>query len=475
MNALWTVSDAVEVSSGEALGRPWEASGIVIDSRKVSPGDLFVALQGLRVDGHDYVASALDAGAVAAVVERRPDGINDDAPLLRVDDALAALVRFAEAARSRSPARIVAVTGSVGKTGVKDSLARALALVGECHASEGNLNNQIGAPLSLARLSSTATHGVLEFGMNHAGEIGRLSRMARPHVAMITNVEPVHMEFFESERDIALAKAEVFEGLAAGGFAVLNRDNQWFSLLQTRARELGAVRVVTFGRELGSEVRLVDVVVGDNGSVVTLDVAGRVLRFPLDAIGAHLAFNAAGVLACVHALGLDIEASVAAIRPVSAGRGRGGQITINIAGGGSVRLIDESYNASPAAMRAAFAVLAMTKPRDTGRRIAILGDMRELGESGPGLHASLAAELLAARPDLVFTVGPLMRSLRNELPKSLIAPHAQASTDLVECVAQELRDGDVVLIKGSLGTNMAPIVGAIEALAESWPIVVNGH
>jgi UDP-N-acetylmuramoyl-tripeptide--D-alanyl-D-alanine ligase len=472
---LWTVDEATGATGARVAGRPWEASGVAIDSRAVAEGDLFVALPGERVDGHDYVAAALAKGAAAALVERAPKGLASDAPLLIVEDVLRALAALATEARSRSSAKVVGVTGSVGKTGTKEALLCALSAAGETYASHGNLNNHIGAPLSLSRLPREAAYAVLEMGMNHPGEIAPLSAMVRPHVAIVTNVEPVHIEFFESEVDIALAKAEIFEGMEPGGIAVLNLDNPWFTTLRERARACGVDRVLGFGREAGAEVRLIDVQSGIDGSLVEACVAGRVIRYQLDAVGAHWAFNSIGVLACAHALGLDVEASAAAIRRVSAGRGRGGQVMVTLAFDGSLRLIDESYNASPAAMRAAFSVLNLSQPVDEGRRIAVLGDMRELGTRGTDLHAGLADDLLAAVPDKVFTVGPLMRALRARLPRDLRGVHGDVSTEIADQIASELRSGDVVLVKGSLGTNMAPIIAAIEALAEPRRLVVNGR
>ncbi len=475
MTALWTRAEAAAATGGRPAGPDWRASGVAIDSRKVRPGDLFVALPGARTDGHDHAGAALAGGAAAAMVERIPPGAAAAAPLLLVEDCLAALARLGAAARARSRAGVVAVTGSVGKTGTKESLARALAPFGAVHASEGNLNNHIGAPLSLARLPAGAGFAVLEMGMNHAGEIAPLSRMARPDVAIVTNVEAVHIAHFADERGIAEAKAEVFAGLAPGGAAVLNRDNPWFDLLAARAAGAGAGRIVGFGRGAAAEVRLLDAAPDDGGVSVRASVGGREVRYRLDAIGEHWAFNSAGVLACVHALGLDPEPAAAAIRQVVAGRGRGGQARIALAGGGAVTLIDESYNASPAAMRAAFRVLAAAAPGPGGRRIAVLGDMLELGAAGPELHAALAGDLLAARPDAVFTVGPEMRALRARLPAALRAGHADSSAGIAGRAAAGLRDGDVVLVKGSLGTRMAPVVAAIEALAEPPRLAANGR
>jgi UDP-N-acetylmuramoyl-tripeptide--D-alanyl-D-alanine ligase len=484
--ALWSDVTAARATGGAASGIPWRATGVVIDSRALTGGELFVALAGERVDGHDFVVAALAFGAVAAMVERRPANLSEQAPLLIVEDTFKALSYLGIQARVNSGAKVVAVTGSVGKTGTKEALLRALSVVDETYASTGNLNNHIGVPLSLSRLPQSAAYAVLELGMNHAGEIALLSGMVRPGVAIVTNVEPVHIGYFDSERDIALAKAEIFQGLEPGGAAVLNLDNPWYPILAEQAYEAGAERVVTFGRAKNSHIRLIDTLSGPDGSRVDVEIEGRPLRYQLDAIGAHWALNSTGVLACIHALGLDVEASASAIRQVSAGRGRGGQVTINLAGGGAIRLIDESYNANPAAMRAAFSVLAFSVPTNhgnvqgigkethKGRRIAVLGDMRELGDRGPELHAALAEDLLAAAPDAVFTIGPLMRELRARLPDEMCAGRGERSIDLAEQIAAELRAGDVVLVKGSLGTNMAPIVAAIEALGKQRRRMANG-
>ena len=466
MTILWADTEAVQATGGTLSGPGWQASGIAIDSRRVRPGDLFVALAGERTDGHAHAADALARGACAAVVRHRPAGC-DGRPLLLVPDCLDALVDLGTAARARSAGRMAAVTGSVGKTGSKDMLGRALAAFGPAHTSLGNHNNHIGAPLSLARLPRTAEFGVFELGMNHPDEIRPLSRMVRPHLAMITTIEPVHVGFFSGEEAVARAKSEIFEGVEPGGAAVLNRDNRWFDLTRARAAAAGIDRILTFGRHPEAVVRLEAVHTDGNGSTVALRVDGSGLEYRLDARGEHWAFNSAGVLACILGLGLDVARAAAAIRPVSAGRGRGAQVRIPLADGGAVLLIDESYNASPAAMRAAFRVFADTCPGSGGRRIAVLGDMLELGAVGCRLHAELARDLLEAGPDAVYTIGSLMRRLHERLPASLAAAHADASTDIADPIAADLRDGDVVLVKGSLGTNMAPVIAAFEALSPS--------
>ena len=460
--ALWTRDQAIAATGGTAHGRDWQASGLAIDSRKVMRGDIFVALPGERVDGHGYVNGALEAGGAAALVSHRPENLAKDAPLIEVPDVLSGLVALATAARARSSARIAAVTGSVGKTGSKEMLAACLARLGSCEATRGNLNNHIGAPLSLARLAPDADFAVFELGMNHADEIRPLTRLVRPHVALITTVEPVHIEFFPSVEAIADAKAEIMEGIEPGGTAILNRDNAYFDRLSAVAGRLGVGRVVGFGSDDRAEVRLLSHQSVEAGTHVTASVAGRPMSWTVGGTGAHWALNSCGVVATLFALGVDIAAALPALAEVRAGRGRGAAVTLTT-GGGRFTLLDESYNASPPAVRAALSVLSGMAPEGNGRRIAVLGDMRELGAVAPEAHAGLRDAVLACGLDRVFLVGPEMTALRRVLPEGLVAAHGDRSEDVAGAVAAAVRPGDVVLVKGSLGTNMKPIVQALEA------------
>jgi UDP-N-acetylmuramoyl-tripeptide--D-alanyl-D-alanine ligase len=461
--ALWTRDQAIAATGGIAHGGDWQASGLAIDSRKVARGDIFVALPGERVDGHGYVKGALDAGGAAALVAHRPDNLAEDAPLIEVPDVLAGLVDLATAARARSSARIAAVTGSVGKTGSKEMLAACLGRLGSCEATRGNLNNHIGAPLSLARLASDTAYAVFELGMNHADEIRPLTKLVRPHVALITTVEPVHIEFFPSVEAIADAKAEILEGIEPGGAAVLNRDNPHFDRLAATADRLGVQRVVSFGASDRADVRLVSHETVAAGTDVTASIAGKHLSWTVGGTGAHWALNSCGVVATLFALGVDVEAAVPALAEISAGRGRGATVTLSTEGG-PFTLVDESYNASPPAVRAALSVLSGMTPTGAGRRLAVLGDMRELGDVAPQAHADLRDAVLAAGLDRVFLVGAEMTALRGVLPGGMVAGHADRSEEIADAVAAAVRPGDVVLVKGSLGTNMKPIVQALEAL-----------
>jgi UDP-N-acetylmuramoyl-tripeptide--D-alanyl-D-alanine ligase len=465
VTALWTAAEAaIATGTAPVPGASWAARGVSIDTRAVSANDLFVALKGPRFDGHDFVVAALSSGAAAAMVDRPMPGA-DPARLLAVPDTMVGLEALAIAARARSTARIVAVTGSVGKTGTKEALAALLGAQGQTHASSGNLNNQIGMPLSLARMPAAAQFGVFEIGMNHAGEIAPLSAMLRPHVAIITNVEAVHLEYFPDVAAIADAKAEIFTGLDSDGVAVLNRDNAYFGRLAAAARARGVGHVWSFGEAADAEGRLNSVDLGPSESVVGATILGRAVEFRLPLPGRHQVQNALAVLLAVAAIGGDIDAGAAALEKLTPVKGRG--VTSEIAiPGGSFRVVDETYNASPAATRAALAVLGMTPPRAGGRRLAALGDMLELGTNGPAEHAGLAEALIAAKVDQVFTAGPLMRHLHDALPAAMRGPHADNSTALAPLVARAADVNDIVLVKGSAGSQMGAVVTALRGRAE---------
>ncbi len=463
---LWTAKDAAIATGG--VGSFREATGVSIDSRTVEPGDLFVAIEGPTHDGHDFIAAALAAGAVAAVADRVPAGLSTDAPLLRVADTMQALVDLGRAARARTQARIVAITGSVGKTGGKEMLRLALSPQGSTVAAADSYNNQWGVPLSLARMPRDTAFGVFELGMNRAGEIAALTHQVRPDVAIITTVEPVHLEFFPSVEAIADAKAEIFQGMLAEGAAILNRDNPHFARLAVAARAAGLTRIIGFGRHGQAEARLIDALADANGSVVIADILGQRVDYRLNLPGQHWIANSLGVLAGVKALGADVRAGAAALAAMRAMKGRGERHAIALPGG-TFQLIDESYNASPVAVRAALKVLAATTPAAGGRRIAVLGDMRELGTAAPALHAGLVADVLAAGVDLVFTAGPLMGALHVALPKERRGGHVFESAGLTTLVAGAVRPGDVVLVKGSLGSRMGPIAEALKSLHRDGP------
>jgi UDP-N-acetylmuramoyl-tripeptide--D-alanyl-D-alanine ligase len=460
--ALWTL-DAMAAAMGAARAGalPAGVPGLSIDSRTVGRGEAFFAIAGENRDGHDFVAAALASGAGLAVVAAdKRKALPQDAPLLVVPDVLAALVDLARAARARSPARVIAVTGSVGKTGTKDALQLVLAREGATHSSAASYNNQWGVPLSLARMPQGTRFGVFEIGMNHAGEITPLTRLVRPHVAVVTAIEPAHLEYFGSVEAIADAKAEIFLGLEPGGVAVINRDSPYYDRLAARAVAAGA-RVVGFGAHAGAEARLIEASFKPDVSTVRADILGADVTYKLGAPGRHVVLNSLAVLAAAALVGADLAVCALALVALAAPVGRGRRATLTLPNGTAV-LIDESYNANPASMRAALALLGQTPVERRGRRIAVMGDMLELGPRGAELHRALVEPVVANAVDLVFCAGPLMQALWQALPSERRGAYAEAAAALEPQVVAAVRAGDAVMVKGSLGSRMGPIVKALE-------------
>jgi UDP-N-acetylmuramoyl-tripeptide--D-alanyl-D-alanine ligase len=446
--SLWDAQELAIASGSRGAG--FAVDGISIDTRTLRPGDLFVALTDAR-DGHDFVADAFAKGAAGALVSKPVAGFEN---LLVVDDTLAALTRLGEFSRARSTAKIVAVTGSVGKTTTKEMLRRALSAFGHVHAAAASFNNHIGVPLTLARMPRDADFAVLEIGMNHPGEIAPLSHLARPHVAIITAVERAHIGHMGSVEAIAAEKADVFRGLTAGGMAILPRDSAFLQKLGA-AVPAGAARI-TFGARDLAEARLIEAESDADGCAVLGRIDGKVTRVRLNAPGTHMAMNAMAVLAACHALGLDVEKAAAALDGFEPLPGRGARREVAVADGVAL-LLDESYNASGAAMRAAFAVLAL----QPGRRVAVLGDMLELGDEAEDEHLDLRAQLLEAA-DIVFTAGAMMGLLFDTLPPAKQGAHAGDAAALAPLVRAALRPGDAVLVKGSYGSRMRDVVSHLE-------------
>ena len=463
---LWTAADAEAATGGRAT-RPWTATGVSIDSRTIVPGDIFIALEGPNFDGHDFVGKALEAGAAAVMVKRLPETLAD-APALLVEDTLAGLTALGAAGRARTKAKIVGITGSVGKTGTKQALAHALAGQGRVHASAGSFNNHWGVPLSLARMPADCDFGVLEMGMNHPGEIRGLSALVQPHVAIITAIAEAHLEFMKSLQAIAEAKAEIFEGVTTGGTAVLPRDSEFFSDLAERARDAGVMRILGFGEHAQADVRLLECSLYSRCSAVSALIRGEPLEYCLALPGKHWVINSLAVLAAVAALDADPIPAARSFARLEAPKGRGERHRIPVPGG-DVQVIDDSYNANPASMRAAIAVLGGAEPARNGRRILVLGDMLELGEQADELHADLAAAIEDAEIDLVFTCGPHMAALDAVLPHFRRARHAADSRDLADSVAEAVRAGDLVLVKGSAGSRMGLVVEALKELGRDGP------
>lgn len=460
---LWHAEEVAAATHGRLNTDNWQATGVSIDSRTCQPGDLFVAISGEQFDGHDFVASAFEAGAAAALVSQEPADLPKDAPLVQVEDAMHALEAMGRSARDRSKASVIGVTGSVGKTGTKEALSIAFGALGTTHATQGNLNNHIGVPLTLSRLPREARFAVIEMGMNHAGEISVLSKLARPDVAIITTIAAVHLEFFDSVAGIADAKAEIFDGMSEGSTAILNRDNVYFAILASRAWAHGVERVLGFGAHPEADACLSACALSGDGSDITARIGDRIIRYRLQVPGRHWIHNTLAVLASVHALEGDLNIAAEALGELSAPKGRGARFLIQLEDG-PVTVIDESYNASPASMRAAFAVLASSQPKTGGRRIAVLGDMLELGETAPRLNAALARDLEAADVDRVFCAGPDMKALDDALPAAMRGGHAETSDALTAAVLDDIHAGDVVMIKGSLGSRMSVIVDALSGL-----------
>lgn len=458
---LWHGDDAIHATRGSGAS-DWAASGVSIDSRTVQHGDFFIALKGPLHDGHDHVSAALQAGAVAALVNRKPPGVTANAKLITVDDTFIALQDLARRARARAQGKIIAVTGSVGKTGSKEQLRLMLSACGSVAASQGSFNNHWGVPLSLALLPEDATWGVFELGMNHAGEIKDLTKQVQPHVALITTVEAVHLEFFPNVEAIADAKAEVFLGMNASGTAVLNRDNPHFARLVGHARTQGIQTILSFGTAAGAEARLLDYTPENQGGVVRAEFFGKPLTFRVGAAGKHYAFNALGTLLAAQAAGADLSSCATALSLYQAPVGRGARQTLPLPNGGNVTVIDESYNASPVSTRAAIATLGQIVPPPGGRRIAVLGDMRELGATAPQLHAALADPLAAARIDLLFCCGHVIEGLYAAAPAAMRGHYAADSRTLATKLLPHLRNGDVVLVKGSKSMHMDDIITAIK-------------
>jgi UDP-N-acetylmuramoyl-tripeptide--D-alanyl-D-alanine ligase len=454
---LWTSAEAAKATGGGVQGE-WTTTGIAIDSRALDPGDLFVALIDSR-DGHDFVAAARENGAAAALVARPVD----DGPSLIVEDTLEGLRRLALASRERSAAIRVAVTGSVGKTSVKESLAAVFRLAGRAHASEKSYNNHWGAPLSLARMPRATERAVFEIGMNHPGEIRPLAEIIRPDIALITRIAPAHLEGMGTLEAIADEKAQIFLGLAEGGAAVIPGDDAFASRLAVRARGAGAQRIVRFGTGPHDEARLTSFESDENGSRGVAEIFGRAVTFRIAASGAHWGMNAAAVLAAAALAETPLEVAVEALAEAAAPAGRGVALTVRLADGAAT-VLDDSYNANPASMDAAIKVLGARAPGPGGRRVAALGEMRELGPRSPELHAALANLLELARVDAVYLVGEGMLALADALPKERVRLWAQTSGDVSDKIRAEIRAGDVVLVKGSNAAKMADVVEALKRL-----------
>lgn len=461
LEALWLAEEAAVATGGRLIGSDsWIAGGVSIDTRTLQPGDLFVALKDVR-DGHDFVEAAFAKGAAAALVsDERALG---HGPSLVVSDVLKALEALGAAARDRSAAKRVAITGSVGKTSVKEATLLCLAASARTHASVKSYNNHWGVPLTLARMPKEAAFGVFECGMNHRHEIEPLSRLVQPHVGVVTWIAPAHIENLGTLEAIAEEKGDIYQGLVPGGVALVPNEAPHAEVLM-RAAGRWSARTVRFGRDAVCEARLLSYEADAGGAQAEAEVMGRRFRYRVGAEGAHWALNSLAAITAAHLAGGDLEAAAEALADLRPLDGRGATFVVR-ASFGTITVIDDAYNANPASMALALEGLKDRTPGPSGRRIAALGDMRELGPDSPAYHAAMAEPLQKGLVDLVFTAGPMMAHLAQALSPAKQGAHAETSQALIKPLTEVLRDGDIVLIKGSNGSQMARVVEALQALA----------
>jgi len=468
MSVLWTSEALVDAMGGRPIGTmPDSISGISIDSRSLQPGDAFFAIKGEAMDGHDFATAAIKAGAgVLVVAEGKLPALGRlTAPMIVVQDVLAALEKLGVAARARSKAKIIAVTGSAGKTTTKEALRHVLSAVGKVHASAQSFNNHWGVPLTLARMPDDCDYAVFEIGMNHPGEIRPLVKMVRPHVAIVTLIAAAHLGFFKNLEEIAKAKAEIFEGIEPGGAALLNRDDARWKLLDKMARAAGVEHVFGFGENARSTYKLTKCELHADHSDITARIGGQDMVARIGAPGRHMVQNVLAVLGAAHLVEADVAKAALALADLSAERGRGKRHVLRHPKG-PITLIDESYNANPASMAAAMALLNATPVSGEGRRIAVLGDMLELGDHSAKLHADLAELIVGTGTHSVFLGGPEMRALADILPDDITTEYRAGAEELKPLLLSALKADDVVMIKSSKGIGFSKLV---EALLGKYP------
>lgn len=464
---LWKSSDMVKAMEGRPVGHlPEGITGISIDSRTLRKGEAFFAIKGDVFDGHDFATAAMAAGAgLLVVTEARLPALGKlQVPMIVVDDVLAALTRLGIASRARSKAQIIAVTGSVGKTTTKEALRHVLSDCGKVHASAASFNNHWGVPLTLARMPEDTDYGVFEIGMNHHDEIRPLVKMVQPHVAVITLIAPAHLGQFANLEEIAVAKAEIFEGVLPGGYALLNRDDKRFKQLEALATAAGIEHITTFGENARSTYKLRDLVMKTDCSCITVSLGGQEAAVKISAPGRHIVQNMLAVMGAAHLVGADMTKVVLALASLQAEAGRGAQYRLRH-GDGTFTLIDESYNANPASMRAALSLLESTEPQgegiEKGRRIAVLGDMLELGKQSSKLHGDLARPIVDAHVNMLFIGGAHMSALKSAMPAEIQVEYRESVDELLPLVVKAVRPGDVVMIKSSKSIGFVKIVNAL--------------
>ncbi len=461
MSDLWAAEEAARATGGKLInGDKWSVNGVSIDTRTLEPGDLFVALKDVR-DGHDFLAQAYVSGAAAALISDA-DKAEGMGPALVVSDVLDGLRKLGEAARERSAAKRVAVTGSVGKTSTKEALAVCLSASGQTHRSVKSYNNHWGVPLTMSRMQAESRFAVFEIGMNHRGEIAPLTHLVKPHAALVTTIAPAHVENLGSLEAVADEKGDIYAGLEPGGAALVPNEAPHASRLIEAAERNGA-NLIRFGRDAACEARLLKFDMDDTGSTAEAEILGRLIRYRVGVEGAHWALNSVAALAAADVVGADLDAAAHALEHLRAFDGRGVATRVE-APFGSFLLVDDSYNANPASMAAAFSTLGARKPAGGGRRIAALGDMLELGPEELAYHAGLASPLQQAGVDLVFAAGPRMAALMEALPPALRGGYAETADALIPVIAASLQAGDIVLVKGSNSSKMSRVVAALSRL-----------
>lgn len=459
MKPLWTSSELAHAVDGKASA-DFSVSGVAFDSREIGDGDLFFALKGEQSDGHLYVDSVFNAGGAAAVVSEPAEG-----PHILVSDTTSALNQLAVASRNRTSAKIIGVTGSVGKTGTKEALYSALArcCFGKAHRSVKSYNNHVGVPLSLSRMPADSEYGVFEMGMNHSGELSALTQLVRPHVAIITAIAPAHIGNFENIEGIADAKAEIFEGLVDGGTAIIPFDSPHYAQLRAKA-ERYSDKIVSFGFDKAADVHAVEVVPAPaGGSLVTAKIQNHSLCFTVAEAGKHWVSNALAIMAAVKAVGGDLAAAGLALAELGGIPGRGKRQVIDLQSAGNATVIDESYNANPISMKATLSQFASEDSK--GKKIAILGAMGELGDKSQRFHQALSDDIAAAKVDIAILVGEEMAhtaaKLQDRLDCELQISHVASASDALTEVAKVIGDEDILLIKGSNYLGLAEVVQAL--------------
>lgn len=463
MSSLWLADELIEAMGGRPIGTmPKAVTGISIDSRSLKPGDAFFAIRGEAMDGHDFATAAIKAGAgLLVVAEGKLPGLGRlTAPMIVVPDVLAALEKAGIAARSRSKAKIIAITGSAGKTSTKEALRHALSSVGKVHASDRSFNNHWGVPLTLARMPADCDYAVFEIGMNHEGEIRPLVKLVRPHVAVVTLIAAAHLGHFETLDDIARAKAEIFEGVEPNGAALINRDDPHWALLAKLAKAAGVEKVLGFGEHARATYRLTNLALHPDHSLISARIGGADVAARIGAPGRHVVQNVLAVLGAAHLAGADVTKVALSLADLDAEAGRGKRHILKHPKG-QITLIDESYNANPASMKAAMALLDAAPVTGEGRRIAVLGDMLELGSHSAKLHSALAELIAGTRTDLILLAGPEMKSLADAMPDSVPMEYRAGVEDLKPVLIGAIRPGDVVMIKSSKGIGFSKLVDAL--------------